>query len=108
MRLVLRSGIVIALALWAIGPGLAQAADDGKTIYTKKCASCHGEKGEGKEAIFKALKADVKALSAPEVQKKTDEQLAKETLEGVGKMKPVKLSADETKAVVAYLRTLKQ
>lgn len=107
MRMWRIGGWVVAAAVLAGLPGGAWAADDGKTVYAKKCVSCHGDKGEGKPAIAKAMKVELKHLGAPEVQKKTDAQLAKEITEGVEKMKPVKLSDDEVKAIVAYVRTLK-
>ena len=35
--------LVVSLASWA--------ADDGATLYKKKCAGCHGASGEGKPAM---------------------------------------------------------
>ena len=93
-------------ALLAAEEGDAQA---GKPVYAKKCATCHGKKGEGNQKIAKMLKVELRHLGAKEVQAKSDEQLRKEALEGVGKMKPVKgLSEADVKNVLAYLRTLKQ
>ena len=108
MKLLLAWGCTIAVSIAGLAaPTLA--ADDGKTVYAKKCASCHGDKGEGKPAIAKALKVELRHLGAKEVQAKSDAQLAKDVTDGVEKMKPVKgLSADEVKAVVAHMRTLKQ
>ena len=81
----------------------------GKTEYAKKCASCHGQAGEGKDAIAKSLKVQLKHLGSKEVQAKNDADLKKISIEGAGKMKPVK-DLDEKTAdnIVAYLRTLKQ
>ena len=108
MRWAARSGCVLVLGLWVVAPAFAEAADDGKTVYTKKCASCHGDKGEGKPAIAKAMKVELKHLGAPDIQKKSDAELAKNITDGVDKMKGVKgLSDGEVKAVVAYVRTLK-
>jgi mono/diheme cytochrome c family protein len=43
---------VISLAAMLLVASLASwAADDGATLYKKKCASCHGANGEGKPAI---------------------------------------------------------
>lgn len=95
--------VLAAPALWA-GKGDAGA---GKTVYTKHCASCHGAQGEGKAAIAKALKADLRHLGSKEVQAKSDADLRKDIVEGVGKMKPVQgLSEKEVDNLIAYLRTL--
>ncbi len=84
-------------------------AEAGKAVYDKKCATCHGKEGEGKAAIAKMMKVELRHLGSTEVQAKSDEQLKKESLEGIGKMKPVKGVSDEDAAnLIAYLRTLKQ
>lgn len=79
----------------------------GKDAYLKKCASCHGQEGEGKEAIAQMLKIKFVHLGSKEVQAKSDADLKKIPLEGTGKMKPVKDLNDEMiNDIVAYLRTL--
>jgi mono/diheme cytochrome c family protein len=79
----------------------------GKAVYTKSCATCHGTGGEGKEAIAKALKAEMRHLGSPEVQAKSNAELRKDVVEGMGKMKPVKsLSDKDLGNMIAYLRTL--
>jgi mono/diheme cytochrome c family protein len=84
------------------------AADDGKTVYAKKCASCHGDKGEGKPAIAKSMKVEFRHLGSQEIQAKSDADLTKSINDGSGKMKPVKgLSEGDVKAVIAHMRTLK-
>jgi mono/diheme cytochrome c family protein len=99
---------VIALAFVAESPEVVWAADDGKTVYAKKCASCHGDKGEGKPTIAKMMKVEFRHLGSKEVQAKSDAELAKSITEGIDKMKPVKgLSEGEVTAVIAHVRTLK-
>ena len=98
---------VLAVAFLAGSAQLVWAADDGKTVYAKKCASCHGDKGEGKPAIAKSMKVELRHLGSQEVQAKNDADLAKSINDGAGKMKPVKLSEGDVKAVIAYVRTLK-
>ena len=79
----------------------------GKTVFTKSCAICHGAAGEGKEAIAKALKAEMRHLGSPGVQAKNDDTLRKNVADGVGKMKPIKsLSEKDLSDTIAYLRTL--
>jgi mono/diheme cytochrome c family protein len=76
-------------------------------VYTKKCASCHGKEGEGNPTMAKMLKADIRPLSANEVQSKSDDQLRKDIVEGTGKMKAVTGLADADVAnLVAYVRSL--
>jgi len=102
--------ILISAVLFYAAPLIAAGdAAAGKEIYTKKCASCHGTGGEGKDTIAKMLKVEFKHLGSKEVQAKSDADLKKEILEGVGKMKPVKdVDAKAADDLVAYLRTLKK
>ncbi len=100
--------LVVPLLLIA-GPQAAGDAKAGKVVYDRKCASCHGANGEGKPALAKALKVEIRALGSKEVQAKSDEVLAKESSEGVGKMRPVKgLSEKDVADLVAYIRSLKK
>lgn len=102
--------IIAALAISA----LAASAADGKAIYEKTCAKCHGKEGKGDTKMGQKLGA--KDYSDAEVQAELkDEAAIKAVKEGFkdkeGKvlMKPAEdLSADDIKAVVAYLRTLKK
>ena len=97
--------VVVAPVLWASGSGNAEA---GKTVYDKKCASCHAKDGAGNPAIAKAMKVELRHLGSKEVQAKSDADLKKDTVEGIGKMKGIKLSDAEIADVIAYMRTLKQ
>ena len=100
----------IIIAILAIGSlGVAQAAGDGaagKAVFEKKCQMCHGERGDGKPAIAKALKIEMRSLSSTEVQAKPDPELRKDIVSGNGKMKPVKLGDAELTGVIAFIRTL--
>lgn len=91
-------GLILAMAM----PVLAA---DGAAIYKSKCAMCHGPDGA---KVNPAM--NIKALSGPDVQKKTDAQLTEAVSKGVGKMPAYagKLSDEEIKAVVAFVRTLKK
>ena len=99
---------LVAVHVWS--PNLAAQQGDpaaGKAVYTKSCAGCHGAAGEAKEALAKALKVEMRHLGSKEVQAKTDEELRKSVVEGVGKMKPVKgLRDSEIGNLIAYLRGL--
>jgi len=103
---------VICIISVLIGASLLFAAGDaaaGKEIFSKKCASCHGAAGEGKESVAKTLKVTIRPLGSKEVQAKSDEELKKNFLEGTGKMKGVTgIDAKGADDVVAYVRTLKK
>ena len=103
LALALVVAVALAPVLWAAGN-----ADAGKALYEKKCASCHAKDGAGNPAIAKAMKVELRALGSKEVQAKTDAELKKDTVEGVGKMKGIKLTDAEAADVIAYIRTLKQ
>ena len=101
----------IALAAILAVPIASFAAGDaaaGKDVYMKKCASCHAQTGEGKDAIAQPLKIKFKHLGSKEVQAQTDADLKKGIVEGTGKMKAVKdMDAKAIEDVIAFLRTLK-
>jgi mono/diheme cytochrome c family protein len=109
MKSVIAIMMVVALVLLATPAFAAGNAAAGKEIYAKKCVSCHGENGEGKDAVAKMLKVEIKPLSSKEVQAKSDADLKKTILEGTGKMKAVTgVDAKQADDVVAYVRTLKK
>ncbi len=107
-----RLAITIAI-LFAAALTQARAAD-AKETWEKDCSKCHGADGKGDTKMGKKL--EVRDLTDPKVQASfTDEQALKSTKEGVkaeGKTKmPAfadKLSDDEIKAVVTYLRSFKK
>lgn len=99
--------ISVSICLAASVPLLADAAA-GKAVYEKSCKRCHGADGTPVAAIAKMLKVEMRHLGSAEVQAKTDAVLKKETVEGVGKMKPVTITDAEAVSVVAYIRTLKK
>ena len=100
---------IVTTLLWAAPAFAAGDAAAGKEVFAKKCASCHGASGEGKESIAKTMKVTMRHLGSSEVQAKTDAELKKNTLEGSGKMKGVTgLDAKAVDDLVAYLRTLKK
>ena len=95
--------MTIAVALFMLIPNLSWAADDGATIYKAKCAMCHGPDAAGKPA----MKAP--SLIGDEAKKKSDADLAKGISETAKHTPAVKaLSADDVKAVVAYIRSLQK
>ena len=98
--------IVIAVVILALAASPILAAD-GAALFKSKCAACHGPDGKGETPVGKTLK--VASLGSAEVQKLSDADLEKAISDGKGKMPAFKgkLAADELKAVVAFVRTLK-
>jgi cytochrome c len=100
--------VVIVIALFLAGLPLFAAGDAvaGKDAYMKKCASCHGPDGLGKDQIAQMMKIKFTPLGAKEVQAKSDADLKKISIEGGGKMKAVKDVDDKmAEDIVAFLRT---
>jgi mono/diheme cytochrome c family protein len=86
----------------------ALAGDPAEDAAWKKgnCKMCHGDDGSGSTPAGKAMGA--RDLRLPEVQKQTDEELAK-TVEAGRKKMPAfknKLSEKEITAVVGFVRGL--
>jgi mono/diheme cytochrome c family protein len=93
---------VMALAVAMAMPALAA---DGAATYKAKCAMCHGADGSKENPAM-----GIKALSGADVQKQSDAELTEAISKGKGKMPAYagKLSDDEIKSVVAFIRTLKK
>ena len=99
----------IALIFASVPSFAAGDAAAGKALFAKKCASCHGDAGEGKDSVAKMLKVEIRPLGSKEVQAKSDADSKKAILDGTGKMKGVTgIDAKGADDLVAYLRTLKK
>ena len=85
------------------------AAVDAAAIYSAKCAKCHGSDGSGVE---KYKKKGQKAFTDAAWQKSRSEgQLNASITNGKGEAMAAwkgKLTAEEIKALVAYVRSLKK
>lgn len=81
---------------------------DGGALFAAKCAGCHGKGGAGDTVMGKKL--NVRDLTSAEVQKQSDEALTRIITDGKEKMPAygTKLSADEIKEIVSFIRTLKK
>lgn len=82
-------------------------AEDAAALYKSKCQVCHGADGKGDTAAGK--KMGVKDFHDPAVVKASDDELFKITKEGKGKMPAYKgkISDDDIKALIKYIRALK-
>jgi cytochrome c6 len=84
----------------------AAAADDaGKMTFEANCSVCHGEDGSGDTPIGMSL--EIPDLRSDEVQKLSDAELIAIVTNGKDPMPSFKgkLTADEIKGVIAYVRT---
>ena len=86
-------------------PALAQSGAD---TYKSKCLMCHGVDGLAATNVGKAMK--IPSFKDPAVVKSTDTQMFVTIKNGKGKMQPFasKLSDDQIKSLVAYIRTLEK
>jgi mono/diheme cytochrome c family protein len=105
--------ITLSISILIAAP-LAVRATDAKTNWANNCAQCHGPTGKGDTKMGKMVGA--MDLTDPQKQASfTDAKATQSIKEGVkqnGKttMKAFggKLSDDEIKALVAYVRSLKK
>jgi cytochrome c6 len=97
-------GLLLLFALPALAGG---GADEGKEVFAKRCAVCHGKDGSGNGPAAKAFQGGMPDLSSKDVQALSDADIAKVINEGKGKMKPVKdLSKSDIANLTAFIRSL--
>ena len=105
--------LTLSLAILAAS-AMSAAAGDAKANYDKGCAKCHGADGKGQTKMGQKL--GIKDYTDAKVQADLkDDDAIKAIKDGVkdkeGKvlMKPAEdLSADDIKALVAYMRAFKK
>jgi mono/diheme cytochrome c family protein len=104
---------LLVLIVFATSTASLRAAD-AKALWDVNCAQCHGKEGKADTKMGKALSA--KDLTDPAVQAGFTDAKATESIKngvkenGKTTMKAFagKLTDDEIKALVAYVRTLKK
>lgn len=106
MKLKLNSVVAICLAASIVTPAFAQSG--GADTYKAKCAMCHGADGLGATPAGKAMKAA--SFKDPTVVNATDSQLLAIVKSGKNKMPAYasKLTDDQIKGVVKYIRSLEK
>lgn len=100
------SGILIfGFVIGTTGPIYAQ--DDPAALYKSKCQLCHG--ADGKADTPAGQKTGTKDFHSPEIAKMTDAEFTDAIKKGKGKMQGYegKLTDDQIKALVKYVRSLK-
>ena len=95
---------LLALSTWLLAATLTSfAADEGATLYKKKCAGCHGASGEGKSAM-KAPALKGTALDASQI---TDHITKGEPSSKAPHNKRMSgLTDEQAKAIADYVKTL--
>jgi mono/diheme cytochrome c family protein len=116
MKTAVVAGFVAAACLVGFTAGSA-LAQDGKAIYQKECAKCHGDGGAGDGAMGQKLKDKPTNWTAGGggLKDLDDAKITESIKKGggaVGKSKAMpaypKLSDAEVQSVVAYVKTLKK
>ena len=111
MKMKATTWIILTISLFA---ATSLFAADGKALYEKECAKCHGADGKGETKMGKKMGA--KDYSNPKTwEGLTDAAAVKSVKEGFkdkdGKviMKPMEGATDaDAKAIIDYLKTLKK
>jgi mono/diheme cytochrome c family protein len=80
---------------------------DGRELYMRKCAHCHGNQGRGDGPASQTY-ARVADFSDPSLHERlADEQIRSIITNGIGQMPPVRgLHPVEVEAVTEFVRTL--
>lgn len=94
------------VAVFAVSTASAQTS--GADTYKAKCQMCHAADGSGSTPAGKAMKAV--PFSDPALVKASDADLIAATKNGKGKMPAYagKLTDDQIRDVIAYIRTLQK
>lgn len=98
--------VVLLAAFLALSVPALRAQGESEKLYKSKCAMCHSADGSGSSPAGKAMK--VPDLRSEDVQKLTDAELTDVIANGKKQMPAYKgkVSADEIKGLVAYMRVL--
>jgi mono/diheme cytochrome c family protein len=107
----MRKKLAIAMMGLSFGAGAAAAAfaadaAAGKALYEKSCTGCHGPDGKGNQKMATILGEKGLNIVGKDTAKKSDDQLLKIIAEGAGKMPAAKLTKEEQKQALSYVRSL--
>jgi len=109
MKKMLTTGAILTIAMFATTAGFGA---DGKALYEKDCAKCHGPDGKGATKMGKKMEAKDYS-NAKNWEGLTDAKAIKAVKEGFKKdgkviMKPTEVTDEEAKAIMEYMKTLKK
>ncbi len=106
MKKVSQFAMMIAAAALVVGAAMPAHADDAAALYKSKCAMCHGADGKASKA---GATMGAKDFQSPDVAKQKDADWIEATTKGKNKMPAFdkKLTADQIKDLIKYIRTLK-
>lgn len=94
----------------AATPGDPLSLEEGRTIYQRHCADCHGPEGRGDGQQATSLSPRPGNLVSAQTSAKSDQELLKIINKGRPRTAMAgwsdKLSPDEQAAVLAYIRSL--
>jgi mono/diheme cytochrome c family protein len=97
---VLLIAVAIPLALGAA----ENESEQGKNLYSKKCAACHGADGKGTGPAASSFSPRPADFTDPAFWRENpDKKLTDAVDDGYELMPPIDLSTDELKAVIAYI-----
>ena len=104
MIVILKHAAILTLAFSFVLPAFGEGS--GADTFKIRCAMCHGADGKANTPAGKAFKAV--SLRDPMVVNSSDEELDTIVKNGKNKMPSFKdkLSEDQVKAVITYIRTL--
>jgi mono/diheme cytochrome c family protein len=93
-----------------LGSAVFAADEAGQKVYQRDCQSCHGRDGTGNPQLEKTLKVTIPPITAAALAQKNDTEVLHVIAEGKGKMPGFakKLSAEEQRQVLNYMKTLGQ
>jgi cytochrome c6 len=106
MRTLTYATIATLLASSVFGQSSKGSNGPGAEVFREQCIGCHGPDGRAQTETGK--KVGAADLTSDSVQKETNSSLSKIVQDGKGKMPAFegRLSDDEIRAVVAYVREL--
>lgn len=106
----MRTPMLVALTLAALGSGTAMAADTeaGKAVYMANCMACHGVAADGKGPAAAALQPPPVDFTSAEFWKSRTDESVRATIQsgkpGTAMMPFANLSGADLDNLVAWLR----
>ncbi|HJT20307.1 MAG TPA: cytochrome c [Nitrospira sp.] len=107
VRPVLAIGVLWSSSAWAAAPA---DVEQGRAVYERHCADCHGPEGRGEGKLATSLSPRPGNLISAQTSAKSDQDLLKIIANGRPRTAMTgwndRLSEDEQRAVLAYIRSL--